>query len=69
MSRKHEVKVCVADRHGHKEEVLTSRRICLPEKILRFLFGDSCEILVLSPGRSVSGIEISELREEDASNE
>lgn len=64
MNRKHKVRVCVADSRGNKEELLTSRRLRLPQRVLRFLFGETCEVLVLSPGRSVQGIEISEMRED-----
>lgn len=69
MNRKHKVRVCVADSRGNKEEVLTSRRLCLPQRLLRFLFGESCEVLVLSPGHSVRGIEISEMREDGDADE
>ena len=31
---------------------------------MRFLFGDFCEVLVLTPGRTVCGVEIHEVRPE-----
>ncbi|MCD8020774.1 MAG: hypothetical protein LUF92_14720 [Clostridiales bacterium] len=49
---------------GHKQEVLQSERIRLPKRILSLLFGEFCEILVLTPGKSVEGIEIKEVRGE-----
>ena len=69
MNRKHKVIVSVADGAGHKEEVMTSRRFTLPRKLISWLFGDFCEVLVLSPGRSVKGIEISELRKDGEADE
>ncbi len=64
MRLKHRVRINVADRDGHKQEVLQSERIRLPKRILSLLFGEFCEILVLAPGKSVEGIEIKEVRGE-----
>lgn len=38
------------------------RGISLPRRLLRFLFGDFCQVLVLTPGETVDGIEINEMR-------
>lgn len=62
MNLKHKVKINIADRRGNKKEVLQSGRIRLPKRLLKFLFGDFCEILVLTPGESVKGIEIEQER-------
>lgn len=62
MKLKHKVRINIADKNGIKQEVLNSARIRLPRKILTFLFGEFCEILILTPGESVQGIEIKELR-------
>ena len=64
MNRKHTVKIRVADKSGGSNEVLRSGRIRLPKRLLSLLFGEFCEILVLTPGRSVQGIEIKEMRGE-----
>lgn len=61
MQRKHRVQINVADRNGTNRTVLRSTRVRLPERILRFLFGDFCEVLVLTPGESVEQIEIHEV--------
>ena len=37
-------------------------RINIAKKLLTFLFGDFCEVLVLTPGETVQGIEIREMR-------
>ena len=60
--RKHTVKINIANRRGEKRTVLTSTRVSIPRRILRFLFGDFCQVLVLTPGETVEGIEINETR-------
>lgn len=62
--KKHTVKINIADRHGDERRVLTSTRVNLPRRLLRFLFGDFCQVLVLTPGETVEGIEINETRKE-----
>lgn len=64
MRLKHKVRINVADRSGNKQEVLQSEHRSIPKRLLAFLFGDFCEILVLTPGESVQGIEIREMRGE-----
>lgn len=62
MKLKHKVKINVADRDGHKQRVLQSEHLSIPKRLLTFLFGEFCEVLVLTPGESVQGIEIKEMR-------
>lgn len=64
MQIKHRVRINVADRNGNQQNVLESRKLRMPQRILRLLFGDSCEVLVLIPGKSVQGVEIEQLRGE-----
>lgn len=65
MRLKHKVKINIADRNGHKQEILQSERRSIPKRLLAFLFGDFCEVLVLTPGETVQGIEIKEMRGEN----
>ena len=58
----HKVRINVADKRGGKQTVLQSRQVSIPKRLLTFFFGDFCEILVLTPGSSVHGIEIKEMR-------
>lgn len=58
----HKVRINVADRHGRRQSVLQSGYLSIPKKLLTLLFGDFCEILVLTPGETVQGIEIQEIR-------
>lgn len=59
---KHKVKIAVSN-GGKKTQMLTSCSIRLPMRLLRWLFGDFCEILVLTPGKTVQGVEIQEVTE------
>ena len=60
--KRHIVRIDIASRRGDKQSVLTSTRVSLPRRLLRFLFGDFCQVLVLTPGETVEGIEINETR-------
>lgn len=67
--KKHTVKINIANRRGEKRNVLTSTRVSIPSRILRFLFGDFCQVLVLTPGETVEGIEINETRKDGVGDE
>lgn len=56
MRLKHKVKINISDRNGHKQEVLQSEHRSIPKRLLTFLFGEFCEVLVLTPGETVKGI-------------
>ncbi len=60
MCLKHRVCVNVTDSRGNRQAVLSGGRIRLPRRLLALLFGEFSEILVLTPGQSVEGIEIHE---------
>lgn len=63
MKLRHTVKVNVADRKGNKQEILRNTGIRLPKRILKLLFGDFEEMLVIVPEKSVEGIVIQEIPE------
>lgn len=67
--KKHTVKINVANRSGEKKTVLTSTCLSIPQRLLRFLFGDFCQVLVLTPGETVEGIEINEKRKDGGEDE
>lgn len=54
---KHKIRIKVDER-----DVLAGRSIRLPKRLLRLLFGEFCEILVLTPGKSVKNVEIQEMK-------
>ena len=58
----HKVRINVANKRGGKQTVLQSRQVSLPKRLLTFFFGEFCDVLVLTPGESVRGIEIKEMR-------
>ncbi len=64
MRLKHKVRINIADKNGNKQEVLQGEHRSIPKKLLTFLFGDFCEVLVLTLGETVQGIEIKEMRGE-----
>ena len=67
--KKHTVKINVANHSGKKKTVLTSTHLSIPKRLLRFLFGDFCQVLVLTPGETVEGIEINEKRKDSNEDE
>lgn len=56
---KHKIRIKVEE-----QQVLAGCSMTLPKKLLRFLFGDFCEILVLTPGKCVQNVEIQEMKGE-----
>ena len=67
--KKHTVRINLANPRGEKKQILTSTRLSLPRRLLRLLFGDFCQVLVLTPGETVTGVEIHENREDGEDNE
>lgn len=59
---KHKVKIAISN-GGKKTQVLAGRSIRLPKRLLCWLLGDFCEILVLTTGKTVQGVEIQEVTE------
>lgn len=64
MPLKHRVCINVCDRRGNKHPVLRSGTAQIPQRLLKWLFGDFCEVLVLTPGMTVCEVEIHELSRE-----
>ncbi len=60
---KHKVTIQVSDEHG-RADVLKGAQRRLPTKLLRFLFGDFTQVYLLSPGKTVSSVDICEVKEE-----
>ena len=60
--RNHRVQINVANNTGQMQRVLESHRIRLPERLLKLIVGNFCEVLVLTPSASVQNIEIHEVR-------
>lgn len=58
MGLKHKVQINVANKNGEKQRVVSSATLRFPQRLLKMIFGDFCEALVITPGKSVEGIEI-----------
>ena len=59
---KHSVKVLVETKSG-REELLKSQYLKIREKIMKFLFGDFCEVIVLNPSKKIKKIQLEEVKE------
>ena len=58
---RHKVQINIANRKGEKEKVVSGTTFRLPQRLLKMIFGDFTEVLVITPGRTVEGIEIKEV--------
>lgn len=61
---RHKIQINIADSKGGKQKVLTSTSMSIPKKLISMIFGEFCEVLVLTPGKSVDGIEIKKMKED-----
>lgn len=60
---KHSVKVLVETKNG-REELLKSKHLKIREKIMKFLFGDFCEVIVLNPSKKIDRVQVEEVKDE-----
>ena len=58
MRRKHKVRINIADTKGNKQMVLENQCRKIPKRLLKLLFGDFCEVIILNTGKSVEGFEL-----------
>lgn len=58
---RHKILVHVTNRKGEKENVMHGTILRLPRKLLRLIFGDTQEIMLITPGKTVAGLEIKEI--------
>lgn len=63
MALKHKVCINVTAPNGRKRMVLQSGVRNLPMRLVRLLFGDCTQIVVLKPGQTVEAVEIKEVPE------
>lgn len=63
MKLQHRVQINVAQGGGITQGVLRSRGRRYPARLLRLLFGEYSEVLVLTPGKTVRSVEIHETQE------
>ena len=53
MAIKHKVTINVTDEKGNNVKILRGGQLTLPQKIIKFLFGDYRQVFLLDPGQSV----------------
>ena len=63
MAIKHKVIINVTNENGENVEVLRGGRLTLPQKIIKFLFGDYRQVFLLDPGQSVQSVDVKEVKE------
>lgn len=68
MAIKHKVIINVTDATGENVEVLRGGQLTLPQKIIKFLFGDYRQVFLLDPGQSVESVDVKEVRKGGSSN-
>ena len=68
MAIKHKVIINVTDETGNNVKVLRGGQLTLPQKIIKFLFGDYRQVFLLDPGQSVESVDVKEVRKGGSSN-
>ena len=63
MAIKHKVTINVTDETGNNVKVLRGGQLTLPQKIIKFLFGDYRQVFLLDPGKSVQSVDVKEIKE------
>lgn len=63
MRFKHRVNINVSQTDGSDQQILRAADRWLPRRLIKWLFGDYQQIYLITPGKSISGIDIKE--EED----
>ena len=65
MAIKHKVTINVTDENGNSEKILRGGQLTLPQKIVKFLFGDYRQVFLIDPGKSVQSIDVKEIKEKE----
>ena len=61
MSITHKIQVNVTDAPGSRQPVLSGGLLKMPKRLAKLLFGPAVQVILLSPGKSVSSIVIKEV--------
>ena len=69
MNMTHRVQVNVVRDTGQKDSVLRSKRMRISQRLMKKLFGEKADVLVLVPGESVESVVIQEKRKEGETRE
>lgn len=63
MAIKHKVTINVTDENGNNVKILRGGQLTLPQRIIKFLFGDYRQVFLLDPGQSVVSVDVKEIKE------
>lgn len=63
MAIKHNVKINVTDENANNVKILRGAQLTLPQKIIKFLFGDYRQVFLLDPGQSVQSVDVKKIKE------
>ena len=63
MAIKHKVIINVTDENGNNMKILRGGQLTLPQRIIKFLFGDYRQVFLLDPGQSVQSVDVKEIKE------
>lgn len=60
---KHRITINVSDPGGRKSCVLKGAQMRLPERLVKFLFGEFTQVYLLAPGQTVESVDVKEVQE------
>lgn len=63
MALKHKITINVTDAKGRHTTVLRGAKRSIPERLVRFLFGDFTQVYLLAPGQTVESVDVQEVKE------
>ena len=63
MALKHKITINVTDARGRHTTVLRGAKRSIPERLVRFLFGDFTQVYLLAPGQTVESVDVREVKE------
>lgn len=58
---KHRIVINVTNQDGEDVTVLKGADISLPQRLLKFLFGEFTQVYLLAPGQSVQSVDVKEV--------
>ncbi|APW18501.1 hypothetical protein HRR14_01960 [Gardnerella vaginalis] len=58
---KHKIVINVTGENGEKKQVLRGAVMRLPQRFIRWLFGDYSQVYLLDPGKSVQSVDVKEV--------
>lgn len=65
MKLKHRISITVSDGSGNDQRILKAPDRWIPKWLARMLFGNFQQVYLISPGKSIEGIQINEVNNEN----